>query len=429
MGIGSLLLIVIVIFIATRKRIWHIYTIIFSLLPFHEFLKQSVVNFSGSAGGFPLWREVAAIILFYKIMKAPSKGSKTLVLYGILVYVFFVILFWVGLEVDKESPVSVLRLYTINWLFLFCALKNKIKYNDYLCFFSIFRFVILLVCLTGIVERFFLYYPIHLYMDHLIINTNGVMTFKTPSYTIMGDLPRMCGVMSGPNQFGICLGLWIPIMIITYLKEKKFHTKTTQSIVIISTICLLLSFSRAGWIIFIFSILYYITKCQKQMIKYVMYGFFCIVAILTIVFLVMPEASDIILASATGKEASVSTRQDFIEEGLTEIIREPAGHGLGSGRIEGKTFSESSFLIIIYEIGILGFIMLFIYYILLLRNKHIGRNYPYQSISFAICLCSIVVGFVSVNIDEAPYMFYFWTLMGLLNNKHFKKLKPQLTII
>ena len=421
------ILIVIFILVAVLKmqRICQVYAFIFSFFLFHEFIKQTLINFTDSVGIFPIWRELAVLLLLYKIISLQTrKISASIIIACVLISLVCLYQFIIGYEVDNVASLSILRLYSVNMILLLCAIKYNINKDDFWYIIKYFSVVLFIICISGIVERFFLHTQIHTYMGHIdSYDSKGNINYTTASFYIMG-YSRMCGILNGPNQFGICLGLWIPLIVVGYLKNIIPNKKFAILLICLAIFCLALSFSRAGYFIMLLPLALYFLVNNKKIIKAFIYFIFSITFVIVIANYFVPEVLDILYDSITGKEASVATRSDFIEYGLEKVLREPMGHGLGMGRKDGTTFTESSFLIIAYEIGIYGLIVLFFLYYVLLKNAHLGNHYPFHTLIVGICIASIIAGLISVNFDEAPFMFYFWTLIGFLNNRSFLSIEP-----
>jgi len=324
-----------------------------------------------------------------------------------------------GIAVDSESSVSVYRL-EIMCLLLFISTGSVIlKIKDVILVLRCVCFSLLIVCISGIIERFFLYYPIHLFMGHISVGGR----FVTSSFEIMG-IPRMCGIMSGPNQFGVTLGMWIPLIFASYQRIKGFHTNAIVILLGFMLICLLLSFSRAGWFLCFAPFLYLILKSNKNSITYLLYAMVVVIVGLFVAAMLVPEAMELITDSLSGRESSASTRRDFLELGFAYFLDDPIGHGLGSGRAIGKTLTESAAIIMLYEIGFGGVLIFLLLFVSILDNSCNTQKSNYIHLAVrTIVASSIVVWIVSVNFDEAPFMFYLWSFMGLSINKSIQHLK------
>ena len=415
---NAVVLLSIILFAITRRNIASLYAFFFALLPFHEFIKQTLMNFSGSVGVFPIWREILILLILYRclLLKKKVVFNNVVKLFFYILFITFLFFLTIGLSVNKESAVSIIRLELMSMALMYSLSVIRITKDDVSVVMSGMAISMFLLCVSGFVERFFLYFPIHLFMG----NFERGGGFITSSFEISG-IQRMCGIMSGPNQFGVTMGLWIPLFYGAYQRLSQFHNKYMLLLLCLMLTCLILSFSRAGWFLCFGSILYYIVKTNKHFIKYLLGLFMVGALIIGIVSLLVPEVQEIIRDSLSGKESSAGTRREFLELGYAEILRDPVAHGLGSGRIDGKTFTESAALIMLYEIGFAGVLIFLLFYVTIIINAR-NKNSLGLLMPSIIVILSIIVWVVSVNFDEAPFMMFLWGLMGVSINKSIKQI-------
>ena len=387
------------------------------LLPFHEFLKKCIETFTGTAGVYPLWRELSIILILISTYKGYRKKTPNMALLSLIV-IYVLLMFYIGYDVDSSAATSIIRLYTMCFmLYVACTRIDSITL-DYEKIVKTLFIVVLIISITGVIERFAIYSTYHVFMDHYELNRNGELVFKMPSYTIMGDIPRMCGFVNGPNQFGVTISMLLSLLIFIYLNFKhNLPSIKCLFVITLGVICLLLSFSRAGWFILICSILGYLHLQGKHVLNIVFNIVFLLTIILLIGYMILPESIEVILQSVTGKEASAATRQGMITDAYNTLITDPFGHGLGSGRIDGGTFTESAHLIVVYEIGIQGLIIFLLFYFINILKISRKKTNKFSCLLVPLLIFSVISGFVSVNFDEAPFMLYFWFLMGVSQNK------------
>lgn len=419
-----LLVLIILIFCIIQKRPTPIICLLIFLLPLHEFIKQILIVKYSSPGIFPLWREIAIFFLFYKTYKSNHSYNRFQKFnYRVTFAIIFLNIIYYSFAEDKDSAISALRLALMTTI-LFISLSSynftskdlkKILYAGILS--------LLITSITGYIERFILYLPIHLFMEHLEFK-NGAYSFITTSFNIM-NMPRMSGIMNGPNQYGVTVSFWLTILILLFFNNKIAHKKIAFLISIISGICLILSFSRAGWFILGFSIVYYLFSTKKLTLRNLITISIITIFLIVLGMILMPETYDIISASLSGEEDSAAYRDDMILEALNRIILEPWGHGLGAGRTDSGTFTESSFVILLFEIGfITTWLYYFLFYQIIIVNLKKREKDTLKFILSSTCLASVIISFVSVNFNEAPFMFYFWGSLGLVLNPHIVSNQP-----
>lgn len=417
----SILFIAIVSIFCLSKPKEYVIGLYIILLPFHVFLKRCFEVYGGSAGLFPLWREIALIALFIKVIK---DGSLKIPRFGLLFCILVIdcYFYMVGNEVNVESASAILRLYLLCFIAYISFSNIRLSINEIKTIIKSFLIVLILMCITGYLERFLIYTPYHIFMDHYETETirSDMMAFKMPSYLIMGNIPRMCGFVNGPNQYGVTIAFILSIVLYCILKlTDKKNRKICVSIFLLGTSCLLLSFSRAGWFILVATALMMLHYRNKSIFSIGMkVGVFMVVLMLVVCY-IMPDSLEVVISTLSGNESSVQGRQGEISYAIDKIISEPFGHGLGSARNNEETLTESAHLILMYEIGVLGFFFYLVFYIMnFVKNKSRAGAYI---LIFPLCLCSILCGFVSVNFDEAPFMFFFWALFGLSQNEKMKE--------
>lgn len=399
----------------TKEYVIGLYII---LLPFHVFIKRCFEVYGGSAGLFPLWREIALIALFIKVIK---DGNMKISRFGLLFCILIIDCYFyaVGNEVNAESASAILRLYFLCFIAYISFSNIRLSINEIKVIIKSLLIVLVLMCITGYIERFLIYTPYHIFMDHYETTRSGMMIFKMPSYLIMGNIPRMCGFVNGPNQYGVTIAFILSIVLYCIMKLADIRKRSIcVSIFILGTSCLLLSFSRAGWFILVATILMMLHYRYKSIFNIAIKVGIFLTGLLIIGYHIMPESVDVVLSSLSGEESSAAGRQGEISYAIEKIISQPFGHGLGSARNNEETLTESAHLILMYEIGVLGSFFYFIFYLInLIKIK--SRTGAYILI-YPLCLFSMLCGFVSVNFDEAPFMFFFWPLLGVSQNEHMK---------
>lgn len=390
------------------------------LLPFHVFIKRCFEVYGGSAGLFPLWREIALTALFIKVIK---DGSLKIPRLGLLFCILIIDCYFytVGDEMDAESALAILRLYLLCFITYISFSNIRLSIDEIKVIIKSFLIVLILMCITGYIERFLIYTPYHIFMEHYETTRSGMMVFKMPSYLIMGNIPRMCGFVNGPNQFGVTIAFILSIVLYCIWKLPNLKSrKICISIFLLGTSCLLLSFSRAGWFILIATVLMMLHYRNKSIFSIAIKVSVFLIGLLIVGYYIMPDSFEVVTSSLSGNEGSAAGRQGEISYAIDKIMSEPFGHGLGSARSNEETLTESAHLILMYEIGIWGFFFYFVFYIMnLVKNKSRAGAF---TLIFPLCLCSILCGFVSVNFDEAPFMFFFWALLGLSQNERMKEM-------
>lgn len=388
------------------------------LFPSHLFIKHMLELYLGHPTTiFPLWYDIAILILLLKSIIQQHYKIK----YGTLLFLLILMLFFqFGVSYFANKPesdaIATLRIY-LHCIILFITF-SIINFNasDYHKINKIFIYSTIFYCITGIVIYSLFQQEFHLLLGHIEFTPNG-MTYSSPSFLIMG-YERMFGLVGGPNQFGVYLAF--TILYLYYIRNYQ-NQQTYPFInlaIILSIICIILSFSRAGWAIVLMTLgcLNLINGNIYRTIGFIYKVIFLLCILLILIFMLMPEAYDIILSSLNGDESSAAARGDIVKSGFAEIAGNIFGHGLGTGIEEnGSPISESSIVICLYELGI--FVTIYYYaLILIISHKIFKRKTIYSKILISFVLATIIVSIVSMNPFQYPYIYYFWSILGIASN-------------
>lgn len=412
-----------------------IYLILF-LLPFHTFLKSCFTYYEGGGNIFTIWKEIVIIIYVAKVYSSPHlKFNKPLLL--ILQSFITVILIYYFLSNDHIDSLATLRDHLFPIILFVCLYISPLDLKIAKKATLVFTISVLINCIMGFVQNFFLNIPISMLMGRIdFIDESGYIQYKTTSARILG-FERMSGIMGGPNTYGTFCAFALIFLTGVFLNAKKFVLSALQRnfillVMALTFVCLLLSFSRAGWVISVFGALILLkTSNIKINIGHFIIGFSFLALLFFVLIQVFPQIGDVLSDSLTGKEASAADRTNNFSKALETNLTEPFGHGLGTTDHRYKSyefFAESAFMNIAYEIGLLGMILLiFLHYRIFKRiiNNKDSRLRPFANIAVAITLPTLLVCFVSINPYGIPYIYLWWMVLGLGLN-HFQFALPKL---
>ncbi|WP_435354443.1 O-antigen ligase family protein [Emticicia sp. SJ17W-69] len=390
-------------------------------LPFHSFIKSFFQYFFNGGNIISVWKEVVILILLFKINKNHLFKSERLIKQ--LIYLFFsiVVLYFITTD-NLINAIPTLRDHLFP-IFLFMSLLSmqisKEFFTRIILFLAITAFINVLM---GFLQSFMFNIEISQLMGSIdFIDDNGYVKYKTSSARILG-IERMAGILGGPNVFGVYMSFMIVIISALLLnKEKGFLSKRIIFLLLfLMSICLLFSFSRAGFFIAISGVmlLLYFNKTKNIGKTIIGLSFFSIV-LSFIIFTYFPEKVQILELSLSSKEASAADRDDNFMKGITTIIEEPFGHGVGTtdNRNKGyKNFFESAILNITFEIGFLGiaiWICLHLFIVFKIWQKYNNRANIIVKIALAISLPLIVTSFFSINTYGMPIIYFWWICLGL----------------
>ena len=423
--IVSIIIISVVVYICLIKKSYDVICLLITLLPFHNFISKLLSILTGNVGLFPIWRDVCCIFLFYKVIKndIKNKSIHTLILLNILYITFILFLFW-G---TYEKSISYYRIYIDVLLLAYSLSQIKLDEKQWKRIFKTYAWVSFVVCITGFIQYFLIREQLHILFEDYELRSDGSIHFTSPSWLIMG-YERMGGFIGGPNSFGIYLSIALFIMLTIYNKYKnKLPNKQKLFLlccILIYGICLLLSFSRAGWGITIFSYYLFLLRYYntKKIISKSFTAIFVVLLILIIGVSIFPEVYEIIKGTFSGEEASAATRDDMVKDAYLELLGSIYGNGLGSTDTEnGVFFAESSFLNLIFEIGIQGCILFYLIFICILFINSRAKNFIAIIVTSFIPI-ALFISIASVNIMTWPFIYYLFGFSSLALNKSLKRI-------
>lgn len=401
-------------FFTNRKNI--VLLLVF-FLPFNDFVKK-VFTLYGSGGNlFSFWKELAIIILFIRSYQYIEKKNliRFFPLY-LCLCLFIVLYFFVGLQ-NYDVSVCFRTMRNVLILPLLFLALNGLDINDSFIkkFVILLTFSTLLIGLIGIWEihmdgRI----PLRTFMGN-IMDGGG---YSAPNFVMMG-LDRMCSIMTVPNAFGYLMAFHASILLFVFLYKKNLFNKKWIYLLrisfVITIFCLLESFCRTAWFLFVFSyflVLYYKNR-KKFFIRFIAFVLIGLCA-LYIAYIVSPNIQMIVESTFSGEESSASDRSNNFSDGLTFITNNPFGYGLGSSENSVDNyiyFAESTFVNLSTEIGIMGTIFYILFLLVLLSI--IRRTYS-DFTPFSLAVLSVnLVCIIPTNVYVSPYSYFVFLFSGL----------------
>lgn len=406
----------VVIFSCCTKRKNIVLLLVF-LLPFNDFVKKCCVLYGGGGTLFSFWKELAILILFYRSYKYIEKENLNMF---IPLYLFLCVLlvFYFVLGMQKYDA-SVCFRTARNVLIiplLFISLNGLVVNNTF-----IKKLVILLTIPTFIISLIGIW-EIHMggriFLRTFMGNITQNNLYNVPNFKIMG-LDRMCSIMTVPNSFGYLMAFYGSFMLFLFLNMRElFDGKwkfVLQIIWIIAMSCLLESFCRTGWFMFIFSYfiaLYY--KNKSYFFKRILIFFVVGSCLLLIAYFISPDIKTIVDSTLTGKEASAADRSNNFSRGISFVLNNPYGHGLGSSdnSLDNYVyFAESSFINLSVEIGIFGTCFYILFLLILLYMVRESRS-DFTPFSISI-MCVNLISIMSTSVYVTPYIYFVFIFSGM----------------
>ena len=407
---------IVVLFSFSAKRKNIILLLVF-LLPFNDFIKKILVLYGNGGNIFSFWKELAILILFLRSYKYIEKRllNRPLLIYFCLCIIVG-IYYFIGLQYYNASIcfrtvrnilILPLLFVSLNGLAVNISLIRKVV--------LLFSISTLLISLIGIWEihmggRI----PLRLFMGNITDNN----TYSAPNFTMMG-IDRMCSIMTVPNSFGYLMAFHASFLLYIFLYMKDLFSKIEiyilYTLFLVTVFCLLESFCRTGWFLFVFSYfisLYYINR--KVFISRIIIFIIIGLCILSIAYVLSPDIETIVNSTFSGNEVSASDRSNNLSNGFSFIFENPFGHGLGSSDNSTDNyvyFAESTFVNLSVEIGIIGsvFYIFSLFFFLSMMRKTDSAFTP-----FSVAIMSAnMISIIPTNVYVTPYSYFVFIFSGL----------------
>ncbi|QIB26984.1 O-antigen ligase family protein [Caloranaerobacter azorensis] len=303
-----------------------------------------------------------------------------------------------------------IHLSALGFLFIIVnSVKNKNELNVLL---TTFIFVATLVALYGLYQ----------YKIGINIEAKWVDKASNPDITT-----RIFSVFGNPNIFAEYLIMSIPISISLFWTSKKILKKLIFLLIsLILTIALILTFSRGGWVGFVFGVFIFILLVEKRLLLSLIP-----IGIIS-VFIIPNSVLNRIMSIVNLNDTSNSYRIRLWKITL-DVIRDNWLVGVGFGHLPFKqTFetyirtmptyhAHNTFLEITAEMGIIGLIILLT--ILFVTYKYSIKNLTKQQDKYLkVITAGLLAGLSSVlchglveNILYMPKIIItFWTVIAFI---------------
>lgn len=436
--------------------------LLFLLLPFHAFLKTTLTSLITdsnlnwlSKGSFLIaaWKEVLIVLLAFLVTikslrdkQFPFKITKL----DILIMAFFVLAIISLIFQTKNLTVGIWGLKTDLEFFViyFIVRSMDLKMAHIKTLLKIILGSAIVVTLFGLLLIWVLPQDFMLHFGYTRYISSYMDYKPLPVYHGLGEnleTMRLASTLSGPNQLGAYLllitGLLFGLLlhykakIITFWEHLTANPYVLWFALIISTICIIYTFSRAAWLgfaaILLTILILFFKKKPKITITLLSLGIVGIIMNIILFFVWPNYFNKILLHGASSVHHAGSTRQAF------EIIAEhPLGLGIGmAGPVSRRMFgqdlgiiSENWYLQIAEEMGIIGgllFVAIIVFlaiYIFKAYKKETDIFYK----GFLLAMFLALIG-ISVNAnflhtwDDSTTALMFWGLAGIAVNKYLER--------
>jgi hypothetical protein len=247
--------------------------------------------------------------------------------------------------------------------------------------------------------------------------------------------PRAIGLLHSPNEFGAAMAIAIALLAAPGLLPLRKWVRAW--LLAILSLALLLSFSRSGWLATLIAvgIVLWLSRDRlpsRTAIAAALRHPPTLMAvgapilasvILTIAVFTTSGAAALVSATATGSDPSVGNRPHSVRAGLMVLFEHPLGLGLGTAGPKSARFDEEPansriltetwYILYAIQVGLIGFGILAVTAVTILRRLWLDRLRPISRVAFGIAF-GLGVGAIFIPVIEDPSVFTpLWAITGL----------------
>lgn len=396
---------------------------------------------------FKFWKEIILIILLVDtIIIQLSKKRKFMIkkyYIEILLILFIINLFAIGIFINKDlgTTIFVMRIYIFPFIIYYIA-----KYNRRFTKNSVGKIIKCLFLFYTVVAIWGIFQALVL-GDDFLINLGYPLKYAgrlRDSYYFggFGDFQRVVSTFANTNVFGAVTGMLIFIVALNTFFIENFKWKKQCLVTLI--VAFIFTFSRSNWIAMVLISLLLILRNREIILmlknkKLQKNALILIVVILIGVFIydkvkninIFGVVHKYIVDTITLKDTSAAGRIGIWLDGVSTFIQNPFGIGLGkvgmvSAKLTGKIYvtGESSYIAILLDSGIQGFILyftaLFLNFYYTFRNNNVNAARYLRTVRYLIIYLSVMFIF-SNHIYDLEMMIFALFFIGLGQNKKFLK--------
>lgn len=426
--------------IISNKTRYVLFILFISILPLQHMV------FSVMLGNIGLLKYLKDIILVILIMDmiffviSNKKLKINLVDLSSIFFMIFLILYTI-FSTNKIASIYMIRIYSFPIFFYYV-----LKYSN----FNIVQFrkcISYLLNYTCILSLFGIYQALIL-GDKFLINL-GYGDRLPYAFYISGllNFQRVASTFASPNNFAFFIGIVIFISI-SNINILKPINKFVYIKIFIVVLALVLTFSRTAWIALLFtiSIYYYKNINFSKLVKVLIgiaigTGIMYIIDLLVLNGVMFRNVEHLITRTASMEDTSIIGHIDSLYESFYIASKNLLGTGFGINGPKASQFTsnpylvESSYFLIMYEVGIFGAIVYFSIYVfqyMYLNIREINK-FPLDINLFRQGKCIItyilIMYLTLPNVQETEPVLYIFMLIGIIESlyiKHKDNLKDSL---
>lgn len=334
---------------------------------------------------------------------------------------------------NYPGTINILRTYLIPQLIFVICSRLKINEKQYSYINKIIVVELALIAIYGVFQAFILGDK---FLVKLGYPSDGYY-LSSASYYISGFFghQRSVGTFISPNICGVILAISICI----YLYSNMLVIKRKKMILFFLIVGLIATFSRSAIVGLVLSIVIvnYLSGKKVHISKRIIIIGTCSVAAACLVIVYVDSHylgglfGNMILRSLTSAldktDPSAAAHMENLIGPLSEIFNHPFGFGFGNNGPMALDYTsnakvvESSFYLMIYDLGLFFGIIFFIPYFCVIidtiRNRKY-KNFLPAAIAIAVCFTYVLLP----NVQTFEILFYSFMYMGFYYNPNIRKI-------
>lgn len=389
------------------------------LLPFHYLLFSVLLK---KYVFLTLYRDF--LILFLFLLQILSNKKMKITTWKTCAFVF--VLFIIGcifVSIDFKNALTIARVYIAPIILLGCTMSIRFSEKDILTIQKINMFDSIVVSLYGVIQAYFLGAD---YLKKLGYGKTATGELGASLYlsSYLGNAMghRIQRVISSFSAANMCAFYLCCVLIFTFLYNRVFQVNKKTRILNIGIlgVTIILTFSRSCWLALIIVVLYDLYKRKKINKRVIKYFFllsipFILVLLLAKNTIVVKGIIHIVESSFSGSDTSLISHVTSVNNAFSTIKNHPWGLGLGINGPRALVYGynnlvESSYLLMCFEIGIIGALIYFGIYGSLMLDKR-SNNYGRK-----ILIIFILVSFINIPyVQEYESMSIFAIIYGCMD--------------
>jgi hypothetical protein len=406
------------------------------ILPFHYMI---FVILLGDFGLVKYWKDIVIILLFI----IPFFNLKNFVNVKIDLVIFYISLFLivVGYYVLISDIITIAlyhsRLYLLPLICFLIFRSINIKLDTFSIILKNLFYIAVALSIFGIFQAYILRPEFLVKIGYPLLQ-NGLLSHVFFLSGIEG-IQRVTSTFVYPNTFAFYLGMII--IIVGSNKELVFGNNKKGYFIgtIILHLALLLTFSRSVMLGLVIIYFFKNFKSFRKIPKFLLLLFFFFPISLLIIYLLLgnygifKKIFDYISRTLTFEDTSAVGHVDSLNNSIRIFQENLFGTGLGYNgpkallNFYSPYLTESSYFLMQFEVGIIGFVVYFLIYFGILARAI--RKYKTTSLyylrdlyrsSYLLIILTLIIYLFLPYVQDIETLIYLFSLLGLTLNENRK---------